>query len=523
MNEPVPSRPVPVPKVVAVIDVGSSGIRMEIAELRPPAEIQHLESLHRSILLGNDTFHTGRLSNESIQATCEALRKFRRAMDNLGVITYRAVATNAVREAENSDAFIDRVHMTTGFNLEILNGAEQSRLTYAAVQHSLSGLVDFQSDVIALVEVGGGAVDVMLLDRGEAVYADTFAFGAIRIRQALRNSRGTAQERNSFLRHLVRTATLNIPRAIPLTRAHVLIALGGDVRFLAHQLFPQTPPASRSWSVPRAQFLEACGRMAEEDVDRLTEDYHLSYGDAATLSPALMIYEKIVEATPVDAVVISSASVRDGLLLDMLHQETGQGEEVFSRQIVGSAVALARKYQVDEKHATHVARLALGLFDALKADHGLGGRERLLLEVAAVLHEIGSFVHNRSHHKHTQYLIASSEIFGLDKYEVDIVANVARYHRRSTPQPTHPAYMALDRAERMVVCKLAAILRVADSLDKDHLQQIQSPRLVRGPAELQILVPRDLDVRLGEVNLEEKGDLFREIFGIRPVILPSAS
>jgi len=510
------------PEVVAVIDVGSSGIRMEIAEIGVDGGSRRLDSLHRSVLLGNDTFNTGRLSNESTLAACEALRQFRRVMDGLGVSRYRAVATSAVREADNCDAILDRVQMSTGFELDVIDGTEQSQLTYSAVQHSLADVVDFESGVVAVIEVGGGALDVMLIDGGEAVYADTFALGAIRMRQALRGLRGSARDRQSLLRHVVHTYAQNISWTIPLDRVQTLIALGGDVRFLAQQVLPETPSSSHLWVIPRADFLAACERIASEDIDDLAEHYHLSFGDASTLAPALLLQDEIVQGTKIDRVFVSSANIRDGLLLDMARGDIDEGLEAYTRQIVASAIGLARKYHTDEEHASHVAALALSLFDEMETEHGLSKHERLLLEVAAILHEAGLYVHNRSHHKHALYLISSSEIFGLRKNDINMVANIARYHRRSTPQASHGQYMALERSERVAVCKLAAILRVADALDKSHARAIRSPRFEIRERELRILVPRDTDIRLESLYLEEKGDLFLEMFGLTPTLVPSA-
>jgi exopolyphosphatase/guanosine-5'-triphosphate,3'-diphosphate pyrophosphatase len=383
-------------------------------------------------------------------------------------------------------------------------------------------VVDFESGVVAVTEVGGGALDVMILDRGEAVYTDTFALGAIRIRQALRNSRGSVKERHSFLRHLVHVHAQNVLWTIPLERVQTLIALGGDVRFLAQQVLPEAPSSSHLWVIPREEFLSACARIAAEDTDELAERYHLSFGNASTLAPALLLQREVVQSTKADRVFVSNASIRDGLLLDMARRTTGEGKETYTRQTVASAVGIARKYRSDEKHALHVASVATSLFDEMRPEHGLGEHERLLLETAAILHEIGLYVHNRSHHKHTLYLISSSEVFGLQKNAIQIVANIARYHRRSPPQATHPQYMALDRSERIVVCKLAAMLRVADAVDKSHTQNIRSPQFERHEGELRILVPKDTDIRLESLYLEEKGDLFLEMFGLRPTLVPSA-
>jgi len=511
------------PRVISAIDVGSSGIRMEIAQADREGSLSHLDSLQRSVLLGNDTFNQGRLSSESIQTACDALLRFKAVMDENGVTKYRAVATNAVREAENCDTFIDHVRMMTGLNLEVIEGPEQSRLTFAAVQNSLAGDVDFGAGVVAVVEVGGGAADVMLFEEGEAIYGDTFSLGAIRIRQVLRNSRGSLRERKSFLHHIVQAYARNIRWSIPLDRADTFIALGGDVRFLAQRVHPEEPTHARRWNIPRKRFSAACQDIADEDIDELAHRYSLSFGDASTLGPALFIYDEIVQASRAEEIIISNANIRDGVLLDLASQESGKGRMVFREQIVASAVGLARKYQTDETHSLQVARTAVELFDELRAIHGLGDHERLLLEVAAVLHEVGLFVSNRAHHKHALYLISSSEIFGLSRHDIAIVANVARYHRRSPPHSSHSQYMDLDRAERVVASKLAGILRVADSLDNAHVGKVLTTRFERQGEELRIIVPRELDIRLESLYLEEKGELFRELFGLRPVFVPTTT
>ena len=158
--------------------------------------------------------------------------------------------------------------------------------------------------------------------------------------------------------------------------------------------------------------------------------------------------------------------------------------------MIHSATAIAEKYHVDLDHARNVAEVAVRLFDVLQADHGLGTRHRLLLRVAALLHEIGGFVSSRAHHKHSEYLIANSEIFGLNRNEIAMVSQIARYHRRSVPRPSHPAYMALPRESRVVVNKLAALLRVADALIRGHRRRAADIRFERQGDELIVCAAR---------------------------------
>jgi exopolyphosphatase/guanosine-5'-triphosphate,3'-diphosphate pyrophosphatase len=213
--------------------------------------------------------------------------------------------------------------------------------------------------------------------------------------------------------------------------------------------------------------------------------------------------------------IVSHASMRDGLLLELAREVTGQEDEALLLGVIHSATALAEKYHVDPNHAGNVAEVAVRLFDFLQSDHGLNKRCRLLLRVGAILHEVGGFVSSRSHHKHSEYLIANSEIFGLNRLEITLVAEIARYHRRSTPRSSHPIYMALPREQRVVVNKLAGILRVADALIRGNLRRAHEIRFERRGDDLIVSLPRGSDLLLEEHALSAKGDLFEEIFGMK--------
>ncbi|MCI0416339.1 HD domain-containing protein, partial [bacterium] len=182
------------------------------------------------------------------------------------------------------------------------------------------------------------------------------------------------------------------------------------------------------------------------------------------------------------------------------------------------ARGLAAKYHSNENHIEQVRKLALTIFDQLQDEHRLGRKERLYLEVAALLHDVGTFISDRSHHKHTWYIISSSEIFGLSRSDMDLIANIARYHRKSPPTRSHLPYISLDRESRMIVSKLAGILRVADALDQDYSKKIQTLKIVpdqeRGRYVLE--VEADGDLAMEKLSLQNKSDLFREIFG-RPI------
>jgi exopolyphosphatase/guanosine-5'-triphosphate,3'-diphosphate pyrophosphatase len=253
--------------------------------------------------------------------------------------------------------------------------------------------------------------------------------------------------------------------------------------------------------------------MAALDDEQLVERYRVPLAEVETLVPALLVYRELLLETQAGIVLVPEASLRAGLLLDMVRTEQGHGIEDFSRQVLGSAGALGEKYRYDAPHGKHVALLAARLFDELGTEHGMGSRDRLLLEVAALLHDVGIFVSLRSHHKHSQYILSVSEIFGLGREDMAIISNIARYHRRGAPNKSHLPYMALDAEERVRVNKLGAILRVANALDADHLQKVREVRVVREEDQWVLEVDGGGDLTLERLAALARADLLIEVFG----------
>jgi exopolyphosphatase/guanosine-5'-triphosphate,3'-diphosphate pyrophosphatase len=255
--------------------------------------------------------------------------------------------------------------------------------------------------------------------------------------------------------------------------------------------------------------------------DLLVQKYSIHYLDAETLVPALLAYTQILKETQAQELIVTDASIRAGILQDLAPVEDGKRRKKLSQQILSAARSLGRKYHYDEVHAENVRELSMRLFDELKAEQRMTDTHRLYLEVAAILHDIGGFISPRSHHKHSHYLITASELFGLRKRELELIANIARYHRRAMPQRSHTPYMALDRDERMLVSKMAAILRVANALDKDHAQKPLELKISREGDQIVLTAPNVSDLTMGRLALAGRSDFFTEVFG-KKVILREA-
>ncbi len=506
--------------LMAAIDIGSSGIRMDIAEVRPDGTLRIVDSLKKGVMLGRDAFSDGYLGEEAVRAACETLRDFKHVMDTYGVVRYRAVATSAVRESTNSETFLDRVLMSTGLDVEVIDGSEENRLTLAAVAESLKGLPEVLKGKALVAEVGGGSSDLTLLGGGEPLQSGTFPLGSIRLRAESQRGASGRDQQSRLLKRQITNLLASVKRSIEIKEAESFVALGGDMRLAARIMGSgqEISPAI----ITREAFQEFAEPLAKMSVDALVQKFTLSYLDAETLAPALLTYLMLLRETQARSIIVSEASIRAGILLDLQPAEPGKRIKQLTHQTLSAARSLGRKYKFDEGHAERVLRIAELIFDDLKTEQRMNDTHRLYLQVAALLHDIGSFVSGRGHHKHSQYLITASGLFGLRQRELDIIGNIARYHRRSLPQRSHTGFVSLDRDERMIVSKLAAILRVANSLDKEHLQKIADLRVTREADNLVLFVQNVSDLTMERAALSERSDLFKEVFGKQLILREAA-
>lgn len=517
LETPATSPATPV-RQVAVIDIGTSSIRMAVAEIGPGGQVRPLEALSQAVNLGKDTFIRGGISKATIEECVRVLKSYRRILQEYQIDSpaqVRVVATSAVREATNRLAFVDRVYIATGFQVEPLDEAEVIRITYLGVMPQLRRDPLLATRRTLVAEVGGGSTELLVLQGGDVVYAHTYRLGSLRLRETLAALRAPTLKVRNLMETQIHRTVAEIAEQVRRDGPLELIAMGGDVRFAVQQLQPEWD--GRSLARLSVKSLEEfTNKVLSQSEDRLVRRWRLSYPEAETLGPALLAYVLLARELGLGSLLVTSANLRDGLLLELAGGETYSSE--FCRQILRSALDLGRKYAFDEPHAQHVAELSARLFAQLREEHQLPARFEVLLRVAALLHEIGLYVSNRSYHKHSLYLIRNSELFGLGKKELLLAALVARYHRRSSPQPTHEGYNTLDREGRVTVAKLAAILRVADALDESRSQRIHELVVQRERDRLVIAIPLVEDLSLETLALKQNGALFEETFGV-PVLL----
>ena len=506
------------PRTVAVIDVGTSSIRMAIAEISSGGGIRILERLIQGVSLGKDSFNEGSIQKPTIEECVRVLRSYRRKLDEYQVTDpsrIRVVATSAVREASNRLAFLDRVYSATGFLIEPIDEAEVSRVTYLGIQPLLKAEPALKSSTTIVAEVGSGSTDVLVLRSDNVDYSHTYRLGSIRLRETLE----AYQTPRTSSRRIMET---QIDRTIEQVRQHLrdgsnveLLALGSDVRFAASQLLTEWNPASLS-RLALAELEAFTDGILELSEDQLVETFHLNLQDAESVGPALLTYARMARAFGLEQILVTDFNLRDALLTEMT--VGGEWSEDLRNQILRSAVDFANRFEFDRQHAMHVARLSVELFRELHQEHKLGPRWEMILQVAAILHEIGLFVSTKSYHKHTMYLITNSELFGLGPSDLLRVSLVARYHRRASPKPNHEGYSRLDRDDRVAVSRMAAVLRVADSLDQSRSQRVTRIRCHCEDQRLVITVDGVDDLSVEQLELRQRGPMFEDTYGMQVLL-----
>ena len=498
-------------QVLAAIDIGTNSMRLAVAQSLPSGRLEVLERLERPVRLGQDTFRRGRLRNETMHTAVGIFRDFKSVLQTYQADHVRAVATSAVREASNGDSFLDRLSMASGIEVGTISGAEESRMMIAAVQEVASKVLKGKKKAL-IAQVGGGSTVLNLLVKGQLYTTQSLPIGTIRQQEVLATGRESSRDAARLIQYQVSSALASFGSSLPLGTIQTVLAVGAAMRWAVGQ-------AGESSDYENVLTLSADAlaglkkKCSGLSVDQLSKTYGLSLIDAETLVPSLLIHEVLLQATRAKEIWVPKLSMLDGLLRELARSLTSKIDESAYDQTRQSAIAIAKKYHVDIEHSQRVADLSCQLFDQLHETHRLDYRYRLLLEVAALVREIGTFVSSRSHHKHTLYILEHTEIFGLTQEEVDIVANVARYHRRGRPKPSHPDYVRLSREKRMIVNKLAALLRVADAVDIGRTELGDCELIVDGDS-LRIVVPKGTDLVLEKKELASKSDMLQDIYGL---------
>jgi len=496
---------------VAAIDVGSNAIRYVTAEITPTGAYREIESERLSVRLGKDVFtRERRFTKETMDAGVAALSRIRRRIDDLGIAHYRAVATSAVRESRNGGAFVERIRRESGIHLETISGSEEARLVWIAIRSR----VDLGPYRWFTMDLGGGSVELSVVDKDGILWSESHTLGSVRLLQAFQENRtpGSGDDYQELLERYVHV--LKVPSEVREWAWAGAIATGGNIDALAVLVdAPRNEAGVARLAV--ADLRKITRRLAGLTYEQRIAKLDLREDRADVILPAAVVYERVASLAGAQELLVPGVGVKEGLVLDLVDELWHHAEHSDRREqeIRAAAITLGRRFQFDEAHGLQVAKLCLALFDQLRAVHGLGEKERNLLLAGAILHDIGQFVSYGRHHRHSMYLIENSELPELSPRDIHLIALLARYHRRAEPRAGHPEFDELPTDEQETVRKLAALLRVADALDREHTSRIHSlTASEQGGGVALHLATRGSPV-LEEWALRKKGRMFETVFG----------
>ncbi len=499
---------------IAAIDVGTNSFHMVIASVTDAGMLRIHGRMKDTVRLGSSAGDMKRLSDDAIE---RGLRAMVRMVDEARRhnATVRAIATSAVREALNKEIFVDRVLQETGVHIDVIPGIEEGRLIFLGARNALS----FAGKRVLVFDIGGGSTETITGHDGEPVYIHSAKLGHIRLTKKFFPTDTITDEQITDCRAWIRGEWL------PAFQSHIAygfdeaIGCSGTVMALASVILAsqgrRQPESLNGLTFSREELLRGTELIVSKRT--LTERLALAGIDtkrADVIVAGALLVEQLVKGLGIRSLTLSGYSLREGIVFDTVQQARDiQTTHHLSRLRYQSVQHVCELYRVRRRHAEHVKHLCVRLFDDLTPLHGMGDRERELLEAAALLHDVGYHIAADQHHKHSEYIIRNCVMPGFTTDETILISSIARYHRKSHPKRKHPVFAALSSADQHLICVLASILRIAEGLDRRQQSIVHSleTRLSADMIEIAMVVLSDLpDVELW--SAERRTGLMEETF-----------
>ena len=459
---------------LAAIDIGTNSVHMIVVRVRPDLSFEVTDREKAMVRLGAGGLDGRALTSEAMTAALQALSKFKRIAESHRVDQILAAATSATREARNGGEFLARIERETGIRPRVISGVEEARLIHQAAVYG----VDVGGRRAVVIDIGGGSVEITLGTTTSVQLARSFKIGAIRLTERLVGSDPLSErDERRIVKHILgevdrycdQIVTAGFDRVIG--TSGTILSIGAVAATAARG----TPPSElRNLHISAKQIRRVRKAVVGLDLEHRLGMPGLDPRRADLIVAGSVLLDTILRRLGAEELTLCDLALREGLVLDYIRRNRRQIAQIDNIPDVRrrSTLELAERCSYYPEHSNQVARLALAVFDQTRGIHGLTEREREWLEYAALLHDIGGHISYSGHHKHSYYLIKNGDLRGFHPDEIEVMALVARYHRRGTPKRSHDEYAQLPASLRRTVKTLASILRVAESLDRSHAQPI---------------------------------------------------
>ncbi|NIM52259.1 MAG: HD domain-containing protein [Gemmatimonadales bacterium] len=500
---------------LAAIDVGTNSIRLVVAEVEPDGSYRVLDEEVEMTRLGRGLYTTGRIGRGPMERSLLAVGKMRAIADGFGVQQLRVVATSAVREASNGEVFRREAKRRFGVGVEVISAEEEAQLAFKSVQRHFA----LEERSIAVVDIGGGSIEVILVADGVINQVHTLPLGAVRLTEEHYKSDPLEPKHWKKLRRAI-DASIEETVGRPPMATEVMVGSGGTFTNLGEMAQCDREGRAtqiRGYVMSRADLARLLDRLRETPLGARRRLCGLNPKRADIIVAGAAAVARLARHLGTQRIVINDRGIRDGLLISMVEDICGGGAA--DRQPVQDRMEwvreFARKCRSNERHCNHVAELALQIFDGLCGPYELPTAGRDIVQAAAVLHDVGYLINHARHHKHAYHLIMHGDLRGFSPGEVELIANVARYHRRAFPKRSHENFRRLDKGDRELVRQLSGILRVAEGLDRTHGQVVTGVWCDLGDGSLRMLLQAAENPAVELADAERKAGLFETVFGVR--------
>ncbi|WP_130836530.1 Ppx/GppA phosphatase family protein [Lachnoclostridium sp. Marseille-P6806] len=504
------------------IDVGSDEITLTIAECSVKKGIRIIDQVTHRINLGTDTFQTGKISYRHVAELKRLLAEYRRIMDNYGVTDYKAYGTSAIREMVNRTVVLSEIEQQTGIHIDTLSNSEQRFLDYKSIAAKGEGFARIIEKGTAIVDIGGSSIQISLFDKDRLVTTQNMKLGVLRLHDQMHNIDAGANRRDYIIEELV-NSQLRVFTNLYLQDGRI-----PNIIIVDDYISPVVQKREISGKetpgyIGSAEFLAFMDMAHGMNPQDLAARLGIPDDNIPLFYLSGVLIRCIVRAFGTELLWAPGVTLCDGMIYEYAeaHRFIPPTHD-FEEDIIACAENIARRYMGLRERREAMQNIALKIFDSTTKYHGLGRRERLLLRIAAILHDCGKYISMTGAAECGYNIILSTEIIGLSHVEREIVANVVRFNHTSFIYYSDPNLVTdLDSRAYLVIAKLTAILRIANGLDRSHTQKFNDVRIRVADDRMNILVGSDQDLTMEKGLFDRRADFFEEIFGIRPVIRQS--
>lgn len=499
----------------AAIDIGSYEVSMKIFELSKKVGFRELNYVRYPLELGRSSYATGKHDMSMVDEVCEILLDFKRIMKEFGVEEYRACGTSAFREMRTPYVVLDQIYQRTGVNIEILSNAEQHFMGYKSIAAMETAFKKMIQKGTAILDVGGGSLQVSLFDKDALVSTQSLKLGSLRIRERLKELEKQSMHYDELVREFIKHDITAYQRLYLKEKEIKNVILMGD--FLTDTIFQEH---MQDKVVSRAEFMAKYEDSVNKTAEMLSDEMGIDMEYASLVIPTMVVCKYFIEVFNAESLWIPGVSLLDGMAYDFAEKQNYiKSVHNFENDILVAARNISKRFSSGKNHINGTTNLAMAIFDSTKKVHGMGARERLLLQLAVLLHDCGKYISLGDASECSYQIIMATEIIGLSTVERQIVANIVRHNNREFEgYEKHENGRLADRNAYLTIVKLTAILRLANAMDRSHSQKVEGLRAVLKERELHMVIDASQDVSLELGLLKEKVEFFEKIFGIRLVL-----